>query len=465
MAGIWDFLNPNRKKKPEGNDLEAVIAPKSENFLSQFLPEDPDKRQALAKALIMGGANAMAAGGPSKDPTNLLSVLGAGLAGGVKGYDTSIEAASDASYKRAAVSANNLKLQQSALGQNLQEEFFKKWGAPGPGGYPPEALYDLQKMQLATGDEESARATQKQIQQLQQSGAEKGFVIGENGFKLAPGYGEGLFETEKQKGLGSAVGKNAEMTTDQKDYIFGQEDPNFTRYEKSKIPGLNPGTGKFLEESGKQAAERVAKAQVEAQGAQTLSADVQKMAEIARQIGSGKWAEMKNTYGPYLESVGIKVEGLSEGQLLESMTSRVGPSLRVPGSGASSDLDVTMFIKSIPSLSKSPEGNQLIADTTTAVANHKMKVAEIYRRTQNPEDELYGNFNEAEKQIAALPNPYSAFNEARKSSETTGSVGSESAPAANTGRIPVINSEAEFDALPPGASYRFPDETIVRQKR
>jgi|GEM_PF-2369200 len=250
MAGIWDFLNPNKKKKPtdQVNALEAVVSPKPQNFLSQFLPEDPDKREALAKALIMGGASAMAAGGPSDKPTNLLSVLGSGLAGGVGGYDESLTNAADAAYKGAAVSANALKMQQSALGQNLQEEFFKKWGSPGPGGYPPEALYDLQKMQLATGDEESARKTQDQIQKLQQSGAEKGFIIGESGFQLAPGFGEGLFETEKHKGLGSAIGKNAELTADAKNFQYGNENPDFRTYEdqqaKSKQTVVNIGDPK-----------------------------------------------------------------------------------------------------------------------------------------------------------------------------------------------------------------------------
>ncbi|RVO54939.1 hypothetical protein [Sinorhizobium meliloti] len=251
MAGVWDWMNPLKKRKLEEGqptNLERVATPPKENFLSQFLPEDPDKREALAKALIMGGASAMAAGGPSDKPTNLLSVLGSGLAGGVGGYDESLTNAADAAYKGAAVSANALKMQQSALGQNLQEEFFKKWGAPGPGGYPPEALYDLQKMQMATGDEESARATQKQIQQLQQSGAEKGFIIGESGFQLAPGFGESLYDTKKAESLGSAVGQNAELTADVKNFTYGNKNPDFRTYEdqqaKSKQTVVNIGDPK-----------------------------------------------------------------------------------------------------------------------------------------------------------------------------------------------------------------------------
>ena len=87
MAGAFDF---RFKKKTNGeNDLKAVLSPeeaKKENFLSQFLPEDADKRQSLAQSLLLGGAAMMAAGGPSEKPTNLLSIVGQGLGNGVGAY-------------------------------------------------------------------------------------------------------------------------------------------------------------------------------------------------------------------------------------------------------------------------------------------------------------------------------------------------------------------------------------------
>lgn len=257
----WDFLKKKKNPEDQTNDLEAVVSPKPEKgWLDHILPEDPAKREAFADALMMASANMMIAGGPSATPTNFMQALGQGLVGGNKAYQDSMENAADNAYKNAAVSANNLKMQQSAMGTNLQEEFFKKWGPPGPGGYPPEALYDLQKMQLRVGDEESARATQKQIQELQQTGAGKGMVIGENGFQLAPGFDQALYDTKKAESLGSSVGQNTQTTNDQKNFEFGLENPAFRTYEnqqnRSKAANVNvstgPKEGKIFEEMTKE---------------------------------------------------------------------------------------------------------------------------------------------------------------------------------------------------------------------
>ncbi|MDX1114790.1 hypothetical protein GOL31_23600 [Sinorhizobium medicae] len=460
MAGIWDFLNPNKKKKPtdQVNALEAVVAPKPQNFLSQFLPEDPNKREALSKALIMGGASAMAAGGPSDKPMNLLSVLGSGLAGAVGGYDESLQNSADSAYKNAAVSANALKMQQSALGTNLQEEFFRKWGPPGPAGYPPEALYDLQKMQLATGDEESARATQKQIQQLQQTGAEKGFLIGEEGFQLAPGFGEGLFDTKKAESLGNAVGQNAQITADQKDYLYGKENPDFLDQQlKLKKAGVAAPDNKFFGKSSEHAAERFAAYQEEGLKAKALSSNVNRLAELSRSIGTGKWAELKKTVGPWAKAVGVDVEGLDDIQAFESMVSKVAPSMRVPGSGATSDFDAKQFLQSLPTLSNTTEGNALIARTTGAIEQNKIAAAEIANRVYDPEDPLYGDWQAAEKQINALPDPFTEFREYRGSSnasadpERTGSLQADPASSA-----PVVRNGWEYFIGTDGKKYKRP---------
>ncbi|MCZ4089072.1 hypothetical protein [Sinorhizobium psoraleae] len=134
----------------------------------------------------MGGASMMAAGGPSSEPTNFMSVLGHGLAGGAKAYDGTLELNAERAKSRAVSSEAALKLMNSQTSQALYQAFFDKYGEPGPDGYPPEALAELAQIQASTGDEAGARQTFEQIQQLQQTGAKNGMVVGENGFQLAP---------------------------------------------------------------------------------------------------------------------------------------------------------------------------------------------------------------------------------------------------------------------------------------
>lgn len=227
--GVFDFI----PKMGGGNDLEAVVNPKKkkDNFLSQFLPEDPDKKDALARALILGGASAMAAGGPSTTPTNFLSALGQGLAGGVAGYDKAV--ATNVKAK-----ADKAKEQASALAQ----QFASSIGSPnGDNGYSVDQLQQFLKYQIATGDDAGARDTLGMIQQLQQTGAKNGMVVGKDGFELAPGYGDSLFHTKKAESLGSAVGQNAQKTTDEKDFEYGVQNPAFRDYEneKAKQKGTN----------------------------------------------------------------------------------------------------------------------------------------------------------------------------------------------------------------------------------
>lgn len=246
MAGVFDFLF---KKKTNGeDDLKAVLSPeeaKKENFLSQFLPDEPEKQQSLAQALLLGGASMMANGGPSEKPTNLLSIVGSGLGNGVGAYNANMDGIADRNTKGMANRVNQVKLQNAQNAQSRASAFIEKYGQPSENGYSIEALFALHEMQLANGDEESARATQKMIQELQQTAAGNGMVLGENGYQLADGYGKSLYDTKKAESLGSAVGQNAQITADQKDFQFGKDNPEFRKYEteKKKDTSITVNTG------------------------------------------------------------------------------------------------------------------------------------------------------------------------------------------------------------------------------
>jgi hypothetical protein len=469
--GVFDFLS----RKSANNDLQAVLTPeKQENLLSQFLPDDPDKRSQIARALIMGGASAMAAGGPSVGkPTNLLSVLGSGLAGGVKGYSDAEIADNDLAKTRSANATNQFKMQQIGDGQARAKAFFAKHGSPTQAGYGPEALAELMQLQLLNGDEEGARASQAQLQKLQLHAADNGMVIDPNsgGFKLAPGYGESLFDTQKAKSLGDSVGENEKFTADRKNYLFGKTDPGFIDYqtEQKKAGVANP-DNEFQKKSNQLAAERYQTMSQQGAEAQTMVGNIQNLSELGKTIGTGRWAQVKKSWGPWAESFGVKVDGLDEAQAYESLKNRIAPTLRAPGSGSSSDTDVNMFMSSLPSLGNTPEGNALIADTIKSVQDVKTAAGNIANRVNSGEI----SWQEGDKLVAELPNPYERFKEYRKSGGITSSTdkptkspssdSDKPAAAPKTGRVAVVTSEAEYNTLPSGSPYRFSDEETVRTK-
>ncbi|MDX0193245.1 hypothetical protein GOC06_07045 [Sinorhizobium meliloti] len=160
---IFDlFTNTARKKKPgQPSDFEAVTTPDEQpNWLSQFLPDEPDKREALSRGLLMAGANMMAAGGPSRDPMNILSVLGSGIAGGVKGYDATLSGNQELAAQRLQNQSAQIKLQGSQEFRKQMSAWQDKWGTNGTS---PEALNELMGIYAAAGDADGVRAIQKQV--------------------------------------------------------------------------------------------------------------------------------------------------------------------------------------------------------------------------------------------------------------------------------------------------------------
>jgi hypothetical protein len=71
-----------------------------------------------------------------------------------------------------------------------------------------------------------------------------------------------------------------------------------------------------------------------------------------------------------------EAEKVSNQQLLASTAAFIIPRMRIPGSGASSDLDVRMFTQAVPNLSNSPSANLLIAGGTKQMYQRQQKVVD-----------------------------------------------------------------------------------------
>lgn len=170
------------------------------------------------------------------------------------------------------------------------------------------------------------------------------------------------------------------------------------------------GESEFSKESGKLAAKRYDEIVSDAGRSKQLLSDVQTLGELGKNIRTGKNAEFRAAIGPYAEALGIKIDSLDDIQAFEAITNRVAPSLRVPGSGAQSDMELRNFLKSLPSLGNTPEGNALIQKTLEGVTQNKLAAAEIASRA------LTGEITrkEADKLIRDLPDPMAEWREANK---------------------------------------------------
>lgn len=179
-------------------------------------------------------------------------------------------------------------------------------------------------------------------------------------------------------------------------------------------------TDKFLEKADGMLGERFEGYLAQGAEANVMLGNMQMLADLAPEVFSGATANIMASLGPTAQALGIEIEGLSATELFQSTVDRLAPQMRPAGSGAASDIDVKMFLSSLPKLSRTPAGNKLIADTMAALSAHQIRVAELaHEGIINP-----AKRREYEKQIRELPNPYAGMRK-RIASVTTGSSGFE----------------------------------------
>jgi hypothetical protein len=108
----------------------------------------------------------------------------------------------------------------------------------------------------------------------------------------------------------------------------------------------------------------------------------------------------------WLADRGLKLgDNIGAVEAYSSLIDKLTPGQRVPGSGATSDYEAKLFKSSLPKLINTPEGNSIIMQTLSALAQSKIDRATIAERA------LIGELKpgDAVKQLQALPSPYEAF--------------------------------------------------------
>lgn len=240
-------------------------------------------------------------------------------------------------------------------------------------------------------------------------------------FMMAPN-GD-LLRTDKQGGA-SVVGnfaKAAEQPASYREYQLAQQDGfkgSYADWEKVKTPGVTVNNGgnssKFAEKSDEEAAKRLNSIVEGGNSAPQMVEDLQSLAQLGAQIGTGRQAQVMATIGPWAQALGIDVKSMGEIEAFQAITARLIPQMRPPGSGPQTDADARNLLNSIPTVGKTPEGNKIIVQTMMKIQENKIAAAEIASRAYLPNEEGGITWQEAEKQIRALGNPYDTFKEYMK---------------------------------------------------
>jgi hypothetical protein len=230
------------------------------------------------------------------------------------------------------------------------------------------------------------------------------------------------------RGMGKAtlagVLAGEKPTNEIREFEYSQKNPAFKNYKtdlkragaiQNQVMIDQKGETEFAKESGKAQAKRFDELAGEGQKARQMVSDIDTLTELGKSIGTGKGAEITAKIGPWAESIGVPIKGLSDIQAFEAIANRVAPSLRVPGSGAQSDYELKNFVKSIPALGNTPEGNALVGATLKGLQENKIRASEIGSKALNGEITR----PQAEKMLRELPDPMENFRAYEKANKKT----------------------------------------------
>jgi hypothetical protein len=182
-------------------------------------------------------------------------------------------------------------------------------------------------------------------------------------------------------------------------------------------------------------------------------------AAIKRLPTEGTAAQFLPIFGQLASSLGFKVEGSSEAEILDSITTQLAVLQRAPGSGATSDFEMRMFLRAVPQLGKTREGNLQLLDMGRRLARRRIEEANIWRRNAGAPDimdkldNLGPIFNEEERQM---------LNDAIAVFDTAPPRPGAAAAAPRAAQPVRVGSPDEARRLPSGTPIILPDGTQGR---
>jgi hypothetical protein len=99
-----------------------------------------------------------------------------------------------------------------------------------------------------------------------------------------------------------------------------------------------------------------------------------------RQIPEGQAARLMPVLGQTLASFGVQLPNTSEAEVLNALTSQLAGLQRIPGSGATTDYEMRLFMQAVPRLGNTREGNLALLDMGRRLAQRRIEEAAVWRR-------------------------------------------------------------------------------------
>jgi len=207
--------------------------------LGRILPEDPQKREDVLMAMMQGFGGMMAAGGPSREPTNFLQVAGMGLGTGMKGYADARKESREGASLRATSAANQAKAEIEAKANDLIAQWQAKWaGKTNPdGSMPIAAIQELAQVYMSIGERDKAVSLLQEANTYQKKLNSDGMLIGPDGeVSVDDSVLESTTDLSRAKDAG-------EYTPERKNYEFAQENKDYqdakTAEDEKKVKADN----------------------------------------------------------------------------------------------------------------------------------------------------------------------------------------------------------------------------------
>lgn len=210
-------------------------------------------------------------------------------------------------------------------------------------------------------------------------------------WKSAGGAWAGL-SPEDQAALSAApdiaakfMPQTPDMPTSVQEFQYAQQNPAYAEWDANRkragatnitvpIGGDNKADAKLRDKLSEAEGTRWSAIQQTGQDAAARSQDFQVMGELMKIAPqgpiTGRLAEMFPGFS-------------SAGDAMNALVKRIAPTMRSPGSGATSDIEYDGMLKSIPSLSKDPLGNQIILETMQAKQQLDIERADIVAAYQS----------------------------------------------------------------------------------
>ena len=172
--------------------------------------------------------------------------------------------------------------------------------------------------------------------------------------------------------------------------------------------------------------------------------NVQFLLEAAKGFTPGLGAEWRRQFGPLLEQVGIKVDGLSDIQAFDALQNRMIQTIQNMAKGVQTEGDAQRFARSALQLSNTEEGNRVIAETMQATARVKQMARDIALRGSVPTtDPDYLTPTQVEREIAKLPNPFEEYKRWEAANRNKPAAPAAQSPARGAGRFAAPEGTAD----------------------